>query len=255
MMHLPVRITATFLLASLYSGCNLFIPKATTPISTQTYPAISATTPKSKALMIMLPGIGNRASAFADKGFIAELQAQHPNMEIITAEAHFGYYKERTVTTRLKEDIIKPAQQQGYNSIWLTGTSLGGFGSLLYTMEHPQDIAGIIAIAPYLGDKKLIADISQAPSLQQWARNYQGNDEIALSLWIPLIQKSCEAKNLNLILATGSEDKFIKAHKLLAQCLPASNVHITHGKHRWGTWNTLWQNILNEKPSFTKRAH
>lgn len=255
MMHFPARITATFMLASLCSSCNLFIPKATTPISTQTYPATSAVDPKSKALMIMLPGIGNRASAFADKGFIAELQTQHPNVEVMTAETHFGYYKERTVTTRLNKDIIKPAQQQGYNRIWLVGTSLGGLGSLLYAMEYPQDITGIIAIAPYLGDKKLIADISQAPSLQQWARNYQGHDEIALSLWIPLIQKSCEAKSLNLILATGSEDKFIKAHKLLAQCLPANNVHITQGKHRWGTWSTLWQTILDEKTSFTKRTH
>ena len=50
---------------------------------------------------------------------------------------------------RLKEDVINPAKEKGYTKIWLVGISLGGLGSLLYAMEHPSDIEGMLVLAPY----------------------------------------------------------------------------------------------------------
>lgn len=244
MMPLSARITALLILTGLYSGCSLFTPKGKTPLATEPYPAAA----NSKTLMVMMPGIGNSASDFASNGFINDLQTDYPHIDVITAETHFGYFKERTLTTRLKQDIITPAQRQGYNEIWLMGTSLGGLGSLLYAAEYPNDIAGIITIAPYLGEKALIRDITSAPSLSLWAQNYQGNDELARAVWIPLIQKHCMNQHPKIILATGDDDKFIKAHQLLAKCLPESQVHVIEGKHNWNTWEKLWLQILENEP-------
>lgn len=249
MMQLSARITALLILTGLYSGCSLFIPKGKIPIATETYPA--AINPK--ILMVMMPGIGNSASDFASNGFIEDLQTDYPFIDVITAETHFGYFKERSLTTRLKEDIITPAQDRGYDAIWLMGTSLGGLGGLLYAMEYPDDIAGIITIAPYLGEKALIRDIASAPSLSLWAQDYKGNDELARAIWIPMIQRYCDNQQPQIILATGEEDKFIKGHRLIAKCLPESKVHSTNGKHNWNTWKELWQQILESEP-FSEKA-
>jgi len=51
---------------------------------------------------------------------------------MVAADLHLAYLQGGTMIKRLYEDIISPAQKQGYKKIWLVGISPGGLNSLLY---------------------------------------------------------------------------------------------------------------------------
>ena len=70
-----------------------------------------------------------------------------PRLDVIAADAHFGYYRARSVVDRLHEDLIAPVADR-YERVWLVGISMGGFGSALYAMEHPDVVDGVIMLAP-----------------------------------------------------------------------------------------------------------
>ena len=82
-----------------------------------------------------------------------------------------GYYMDGSVFQRLKLDVIEPAKAKGYKKIWLVGNSMGGYGSVSYVRQYPRDIAGIVLLGPFLGDKKIIQEIpGNCGGLQQWSR-------------------------------------------------------------------------------------
>jgi pimeloyl-ACP methyl ester carboxylesterase len=39
----------------------------------------------------------------------------------------------------------------GYGHVRAAGISLGGFGALLYASRYPEEVTGILAVAPFLG--------------------------------------------------------------------------------------------------------
>ncbi len=65
-------------------------------------------------------------------------------------------------------DVVLPARAAGYDTIWLAGTSLGGIGALLYLRDHPDDLAGVLALAPYLGEEGVIREIERAGGPASW---------------------------------------------------------------------------------------
>jgi len=143
-----------------FTGC-LRTPPTVVPIL-----SISATNENSSnnSLVIMLPGMGDRAEAFLTAGFLDA--GDQWGFDILAVDAHYGYYVERSLIPRLHEDIIIPARASGYERIWLLGVSMGGFGSLLYAEQHPEAIDGIILLAPYIGDPALANEIEAAGGLR-----------------------------------------------------------------------------------------
>ena len=99
---------------------------------------------RNDTLVIMLPGRGDRADAFIREGF--EKAGQEHGFDTIAADAHFGYYMKRILLPRLHEDIVVPAREAGYKNIWFLGISMGGFGSLLYASENPDQVDGLIPL-------------------------------------------------------------------------------------------------------------
>ena len=65
---------------------------------------------------------------------------------MVVADAHVGYFRNRSFEDRLRADVMVPARARGYESIWLAGISLGGLGALLYADEHPEEVAGLLLI-------------------------------------------------------------------------------------------------------------
>lgn len=118
-------------------------------------------------LVVFLPGRGDRAADFAQHGFAAELERRGIAADVVAADAHSGYYADRSVVARLHADLLAPARAQGYREIWLVGISLGGLGALLTAIEHPKDIDGLVLLAPFLGET-LPAEIAAAGSLAAW---------------------------------------------------------------------------------------
>ena len=122
------------------------------PPATISYPAQAQPAAHADDLLVLLPGIGDYASAFAQHGFVEQLHAAHYNIDVVAVNAHFKYYEARNLVEQLHQHVVLPALAQGYQRIHFAGVSLGGFGVLLYQREHPELVTSAILLAPYLGE-------------------------------------------------------------------------------------------------------
>lgn len=233
-----LKILASLPLFALLTSCY-YLQSTSIPIKTINYQ--QHTTGENKSahqLMILLPGIGDRAGVFDKYGVIDAVRVAHPKMDVIAVDAHFKYYEARTIIDRLRQDIIKPALDAGYSEIYLGGTSLGGFGSLLYLKQYPNDISKIFILAPYLGDAQDYNYLIEHTAPPQVPRD--------VNLWPWLTQLPDETKN-KIYLAYGTHDKFAIPNSLLAKQLLPEHTVTQAGKHNWKTWAQLWP-VLLAKP-------
>lgn len=192
---------------------------------------------QSDTLIIFLPGVRDNKQAFVEKGLFSRLQQSGMAVDMVAADLHLAYLENNTSVQRLYEDIIIPAQSNGYKNIWLVGISLGGLNALLYLKNRPADICGLVLLSPYLGEEKISNEIDLAGGITNWrpVNTDMLNDEETLWLWLKT------ARLDNVYLGTGSEDRFISLHKQLAHMLPTENTHIINGEHRWPVWQQLWK--------------
>ncbi len=240
MMLRRVSLLIAFILLS--AGCATE-RVAEAPIETVLYAQRDAT---HETLLIFLPGIRGNGSEYAKKGFVQAVRSRNLPVDLLAANAHFGYYAKRNLIERLRADVIAPARAQGYKNIWFVGTSLGGFGSLIYSSEHPDDITGMVVLAPYLGNADVIAEISAAGGLKHWRPEPGFEHDAERRLWKWLKKYVASDNGLpQLYLGYGRGDKFAPANALLASVLPPQHVDVVSGGHNWSTWKTLWDRALN----------
>jgi pimeloyl-ACP methyl ester carboxylesterase len=202
------------------------------------------TKPAGKTLIVMLPGRGDRAQAFAGNGFL-DISRQH-GFDTVAVDAHFGYYMKRSLLPRLHEDIIAPARADGYERIWLLGISMGGFGAVLYAQAHPDQVDGLILIAPYLGSDEIVADVRAARSLAEWRSSGKGFPAHEVSVWRWLQQAAAEPDGIPVLLGYGLADRLAVAYEPLLPELDASRLYTRDGNHKWTTWTPLWETIAAE---------
>jgi pimeloyl-ACP methyl ester carboxylesterase len=197
-------------------------------------------------LLVFLPGIGDCADDFEEKGLLRLVRQTAWPVDIITVDAHYGYYADRTILEQLHQDIFAPARRKGYRHIWLVGISLGGFGALLYASRYPDNLTGVVALAPFLGERPVIREIMTAGGLIKWPE-VNAADDVRL-LWRWLRRHSTGKQLLPLVyLGFGQKDIFAEAHRLLAAALPEKQVLIAQGGHHWSVWQQLWQEFLERK--------
>lgn len=197
-----------------------------------------------KTLIIMLPGMGDRAETFATQNFL-DIGQGH-NFDTLAIDAHFGYYRDESLVTRLHEDIVLPARERGYDTIWLLGISMGGYGSLLYTQAHPDNVDGLILLAPYLGGDEIISEVLAADDLQSWDPGGEGYPEHEVRVWRWLQQEMAEPGRKPIILGYGNSDRLAGAYGPLLSALQSSHVYTRDGGHKWTTWKPLWSRIAAE---------
>lgn len=235
---------AYLLVLSILLSAGCAAPRAAkTPMETQLHAPRDAT---HETLLIFLPGIRGNGTEYAKKGFVEAVRSRHLPVDLLTADAHFGYYVKRNLIERLRADVIAPARARGYKNIWFVGTSLGGFGSLIYSSEYPDDITGMVVLAPYLGGVDVIAEIEAAGGLERWRPGPGFEQDPHRKLWAWL-KKYAEPDNglPQLYLGYGRDDKFAPGNALLAGILPPQHVDVVPGGHNWSTWKTLWDWALN----------
>lgn len=234
-----LKTLASLPLFVLLTSCY-YLQSTAIPIKTINYPQQHADeeSKSTRQLMVLLPGIGDRASVFDKHDVIDTIRATNPKMDVIAVDAHFKYYEARTIIDRLRQDIIKPALDAGYSEIYLGGTSLGGFGSLLYLKQYPDDINKIFILAPYLGDAQDYNYLIENTSAPKAPRD--------VNLWSWLTQLPDETKN-KIYLAYGTNDKFAIPNSLLAKQLPPEHTVTQTGKHNWKTWAKLWPSLLAQR--------
>ncbi len=204
-------------------------------------------------MLVLLPGRGMTPGEFVREGFVAAVQERALAVDVLRADAHIGYYDKEQIAPRLREDVIAPAQARGYRAIWIVGISLGGFGALVYGNQRPADVAGVVALAPYLGEREASDEVAAAGGLRNWTPPAASVAETDLGrrLWRSLQPYATETSPPSrppLYLGYGVDDRFAPSHRVLAAALPASRVYTTPGGHDWSAWARLWRDMLAHLP-------
>lgn len=225
------------------TGCGWLPRQAVVPM-----PLIRQAGPctgQAPALVVMLPGAYSRPEEFVAEGYLGALRESRAAADAVVADAHLGYFRNRSVFDRLQADVIGPARAQGYR-VWLVGISLGGFGALGHAMRHPADIEGVVALAPYVGERALLREIAEAGGPAAWhARpppEPAEGDDPGRALWRYWAAPPAGAPPL--YLGFGREDRLVEGHRLLARTLAPDRVTEVPGGHDWPPWRALWQQWL-----------
>lgn len=233
--------------AALLAGCVRWAPPAT-PMPTR---QLAAPCPPAAARCVLLPGALSTAEEFVREGFVADVQAACPACEVTLAEAHIGYFVEGALLPRLREDVVRPAS--GGPRPWLVGTSLGALAALAYAAEHGNEIAGVVAIAPYLGRRELLRDISAAGGPEGFARLpareptwYDAHETLEEQVWrwLATAPRGAPQPGPPIYLGYGTGDRFADAQRVLQSLLPAAHTHSVAGGHDWPPWRMLWRQWL-----------
>jgi pimeloyl-ACP methyl ester carboxylesterase len=200
--------------------------------------------------LVLLPGRWDRPADFERRGFTAAVARRGLPVEIVAADAHLGYYLKGLFLDRLRMDVIQPGRDSGDPKPWLVGISLGGFGALAYARHHPDEVAGVVALAPYLGGRPVTDEIAAAGGLARWVppEAIAGND-FQRDLWQWLKGYADRPSRMPpLVLGFGQDDRLAPAARLLAQVLPSGQVLEVPGGHDWRAWTALWNQILDAGP-------
>lgn len=226
-----------------FPTCGLRL-KTDVPLARRWHRSTNLSLPRQ--LFVFLPGIADIMEDYETHGFLELMQSKGWAADLMVVDAHYGYYADRTILSRLREDIIGPAGSQGYSGVWLVGISLGGLGAGLYACHYPGDVSGLVLLAPFLGGSSIVEEITAAGGVRMWDPGVIAAGDYQRTLWKWLKQYETPAAGLPaLFLGYGVQDKFASAHCLLRQILPHRHVFTTKGGHNWPTWKRLWALFLN----------
>lgn len=237
------------------NGCAYF-PRAT-PRPIPTVSSMLREGGPASTLVVFLPGRGDRMEDFERRGLSAEMARAGIHADWVSVDAHLGYYQERSVIDRLREDVIGPARVRGYRRIVVVGISLGGLGALLYSRDRPGEIDGLVLMAPFLGGKdKVFAEITAAGGPEAWASARQNesremkNSDLERELWSFLGKRHAQLPPT--WLAFGEADRYAEGHRLFAPLIPDNRVFRDSGGHDWKTWQVLWREVCERSDAFAE---
>jgi pimeloyl-ACP methyl ester carboxylesterase len=231
------------------AGCLSWLP-AKVPLPAK---ANAENTGSATCLVLLLPGAGDGADTFDEKGFVQRLRASGLSLDIVAADTQIGHYTRGIFAERFERDVIGPAQSRGkYKQTWLMGPSMGGFGSLYYAMMHPERIDGVLALAPFLGSGRTYDEVEAEGGLLKWRppakqEVTEGNFEEQLWRWLRATLAG-EEKSIALHLGWGDKDMGARG-PVLARALFPERKYVVPGGHDWGPWNALLERFL-QNPEF-----
>ncbi len=201
----------------------------------------------SRCLVVFLPGQRDRLGAFDRHGFPKIIREEGLSADMVEVDLHRGYYENESMVMRLNEDVIAPARASGYRQIWLVGISMGGFGALAYAKAHPREVAGLLLLAPFLGEEQTVAEIA-AVGLRQWVPGERrGVEDYTRRLWQWLkgyTEPGAVGGLPPIYLGYGTGDDLALSNSLLAGVLPPGQVVTAEGEHTWSVWKVLWRKLL-----------
>ncbi|MFZ5440248.1 MAG: alpha/beta hydrolase-fold protein [Myxococcota bacterium] len=196
-----------------------------------------------KCLVVFLPGAGDVAADFERHGFFEEVRQRNLSVDLVAADATFGYYSRGITVERVHEDVVTPQLARGYAQVWVMGMSMGGLGTLLYAKEHAHEVHGVLALAPFLGDAKLLDELRAAGGLKAWRAEPGGDYQRELWRWLQATTSG--APGPELYLGWGTEDRLGRSAEVLAAALPPEHVFTVPGGHKWTTWRVLLARFLD----------
>jgi pimeloyl-ACP methyl ester carboxylesterase len=200
-------------------------------------------------LVVVLPGRGDDLDDLRSSGVVQAVQSAWPDADVVLTGLALGYYMEGQAEQRLHDEVIVPARRRGYRQVWLVGASLGGMGALMYDRAHPNEVSGMVLLAPYLGEKPMLNRIASAGGVAAWQPPPKPaavtKDNFEEELWRHLQTWSrSPAAARNVWLTYGNADRFRDAMPLLAPLLPAGHVLLREGGHDWSVWSPATHEVL-----------
>lgn len=238
----PLELLILAALALPGTGCAPFRTATPAPMpSLEVYRAPQ----ESACTALLLPGTWDYPKHFTRHQFGELVQAEGLPIDLVAVDAHVGYYKNKSVVVRLEQDFVGPLRAKN-DRVFLVGTSLGGVGSLIYAAEHAEQIEGMVLLAPYLGDKKVLDEIRAAGGPLAW----QPPAEIGKDDWQRRVWKYLKAWHAEkgpkpaIYVGYGRNDDFAEGIKMLGELLPPGHIRHLPGGHDWKTWTALWKLFL-----------
>lgn len=205
---------------------------------------------RADTLIILLPGAYQLPEDFIEQDFVSILQERELAIDLIMAELSFSHIADRTALTEIHNDLIQPAIAAGYQHIWLAGISIGGYMAIAYAnqyaKQYPAQIAGLLLLAPYPGNRITTGAIAAAGGVETWTPRKIAEDDTELSNW-HWLKTHANSTDIEVYLGYGSEDRFAEGHLMMAQLLPEAQVDKIAGEHTWPVWQQLWRNFLDNR--------
>lgn len=238
-----MRAAATLVLPLLI-GCAAF-RAPTEPMPFVFHPAPNG---DPGGLVVLLPGRGDVPEDFERHGVVKMVHDADPSLDVIAVDAHLGYYRARTLVERLHADVVAPRLAR-HGKVWLVGVSLGGLGALAYTYENRDAVAGLVLMAPFLGDD-VPGEVAAAGGLAPWVApdvlHEQDDARRRFVLLWSLLRGYAVAPDTvpPLWLAHGDEDYLREASHQLGPTLPEGRYRVNPGGHRWSVWRPLFAELL-----------
>jgi pimeloyl-ACP methyl ester carboxylesterase len=202
-----------------------------------------------RRLVVVLPGRGDDLIGLRKSGIAQAVQSAWPDADVALTGLTLGYYMEGLAEQRLHDEVIVPARRRGYAQIWLVGASLGGMGAVMYDRAYPNQVNGMVLLAPYLGEKRVLSRITAAGGISAWHPPRKevpiNADNFPEKLWRQLQTWSRQpAAARNVWLAYGKADRLRESMPLLTPLLPPGHVLLREGGHEWPVWSPATRDVL-----------
>lgn len=202
-------------------------------------------------LVVLLPGAYQQPEDFIRQGFVSAVHERQSPIDLMMAELSFDQITNQTALTEIHNELIQPAVANGYKNIWLAGISIGGYVAIAYANRYPAQLAGLLLLAPYPGNRITTGEIVLAGGIQAWMPKSIADEDTELGNW-DWLKNTANTTNIEVHLGFGEDDRFADGHQMMAQTLPASQVDKISGGHVWPVWRRLWHNFLDKR--FVKNA-
>jgi hypothetical protein len=204
---------------------------------------------KAQRLVVVLPGRGDDLNGLAKSGVAQAVQSAWPDADVLLTGLALGYYMQGHAEQRLHDEVIVPARRRGYAQVWLVGASLGGMGSLMYDRAYPNDVTGLVLLAPYLGEQPVLSEIAAAGGVAAWRPPPQpaavDADNFQQELWRHVQSWSRQPEAARKVwLAYGKTDRLRDADALLGSVLPPGHVLLREGGHEWRVWTAATRDVM-----------
>jgi pimeloyl-ACP methyl ester carboxylesterase len=237
---------AGLVLGALVLGGCYVLQTAVVPIPVIAY---SAEAEKARGLVVFLPGYGDGAERFEQQGLVSAVRSISPDFDMVAVNAHFGYYRDRSIVERLHQDVIAP-RADSYEQIWLVGVSLGGAGAGSYVESYGDQIDRVILLAPFLGDEAVVEPVVQGGGLKTWKPSDPADieDDVtrhfqAVWRWYKRILVDGQP-GPDIMIGFGEQDRLAPANRLLAGELEPGNAVTIEGGHKWSVWQPVFDTLF-----------
>jgi esterase/lipase superfamily enzyme len=194
-----------------------------------------------RSLVVLFPTIGGKGAHYESQGFLDEVWERgfEASMEVLDIKP--SLYLGSRIVELVKTEVIEPAKAEGFEEFYLVGISLGGHGALLYATTYPEDVDGIVLLAPFISGEFASEAIDEAGGLETWEDCPFLAWTHACNLWKSLQVYVSDSRNQRkVVLGFGTEDIFVEQCRILAEVLLPEQVFTVPGGHDWITWKKLF---------------